>query len=542
MIQNLLYLSDYQTIIYHKKAQSFFKQYSCQNDNIVDFIAYLRKYNKAPLAILVDTAQEEYQTQLLPHVLGKDRQDQLKHKMRRLFERTPYTYAIVQEREKTGRRDDRVLFSALNNQETLTTWINALTDHKIPIIGVYSVPLLSQQLLKYFSLPINQTDKNYLLLLNHTPAISPHSLQGLRQTLFINQQFQLSRLIPLNTTQPSEYADYIINQLIRTQQYLHSKRLLPQSATLSVIIMTQATLLPELVSQFKQKKLSTIKLYPIDISTFLQIDHAKEEQQYLHSLLAHFSLKRTPKNHYATLNERRYFIFSQLRTGLYLIALMSLLSSGAVSYATWQASNQLELQIQSINNNIQQQQRLLEQRRANVPVLPIDLTHFRNVVETGQFITVQHIQHQEMWEKISQVLTRHPNLLLTELEWGVSDSSEQIFTAAIEKEDKDKKVDEISPPMMYQTEIIEEIKISDHFIEGVRLRGKISPFDGNYRVALKLYNDFITDLQQQPAWTVEKTAPPYGTELRQGQIGTQTEATEAPFAVEILVKHAYQQN
>ncbi len=540
MIKNLLYLSDYQAIIYRIEAQSLVKQYSCQNDNIVDFIAYLKKYGKASLAILVDTAQEEYQTVLLPHVLGKDRQDQLKHKMRRLFERTPYTYAMVQEREKMGRRDDRVLFSALNNQEILTALINALTDHKIPIIGIYSVPLLSQQLLKYFSLPVNQADKNYLLLLNHTPAISPHNLQGLRQTLFINQQFQLSRLIPLNTNQPNEYADYIINQLIRTQQYLHSKRLLPQSAMLSVIIMTQAILLPELVSQFKQKKLSTIKLYPIDITAFLQIDHAKEEQQYLHSLLAHFSLKRTPKNHYATLNERRYFVFKQLRIGLYLIALMLLSSSGAISYTTWQASNQLEQQIQSVNDNIQQQQRLLEQRRANIPVLPIDLAHFRNVVETGQYITAQHIQHQQMWEKISQVLTRHPNLLLTELEWGVSDSSEKIFTATVEKEDKE--MDAISSPIMYPTEIIEEAKISDHFIEGVRLHGKISPFDGNYRVALKLYNDFITDLQQQQAWTVEKTAPPYGTELRQGQIGTQIEVTEAPFAVEILVKHAYQQN
>lgn len=537
MIKKILYLSDYQGIIYHLTAKTFIKQQTFQHDKLVDFIAYLQNRDRTPLVVLVDTAQEEYQIQRLPHVLGKDRRDQLQHKIQRLFERTPYTYAVVQGREKTGRGDDQVLFLALNNQEILATWINILVEHKIPLIGIYSVPLLSQSLLKHFVLPTKKIDNNYLLLLNHTPAISVHHLQGLRQTFFIDQKFQLSRLIPLNITQPTEYAEYIINQLTRTQQYLHSKRLLPQQAILVVIILTQESFLSHLLTQFKQQNLSNIKLYPVDINYFLPTIPITAESYYLHYLLAHLVIKRLPKNHYAKFDERRYFIFKQLRTVLYTISLLLLSSAVVMSNSIWQKSIQLTEKIQVINHDIQQQQTMLAQQRAEVPILPIDLAHFRNIVETGQYITARHIQHQKMWKKISEVLIRYPTLLLTELEWGVGTSSEQIFTATLEEQEveKDNSIDAISSATMYPDEN-EEAGVD--FIEGVRLQGKISPFDGNYRVALKLYNDFVVDLQQvEAAWTVEKTAPPYNTKLRQGQIGSQVEVTEAPFAVKILLKY-----
>lgn len=536
MIKKILYLSDYQIIIYHLEAKGFVKNCTFLNDNLVDLIRYLENHDKTPLVILVDTAQEEYQIVLLPHVLGKDRQDQFNHKMQRLFERTPYRYATLQGREKSGRGDDRVLFSALNNQENLTSILNILMEYKIPIIGIYSVALLSQQLLKYFSLPLAQ--QNYLLLVNHTPPISAHSLQGLRQTFFINQQFQLSRLIPLNITQPVEYIDYIVNQITRTQQYLHSKRLLPPNAVLSVFIITEMDYLPHLTAQFNQ--LLNIRLYILDINQLLSIKFTTSESHHLPYLLAHTVLKRLPKNQYATLTERRYFVFNRLRTVLYGVSVLSLSGAIVVSYLFWQQTQQLIQQSQSLDQKIQQQQMVLTQRRATIPTLPIDLAHFRNVVESGQYIMAQHIQHQIMWEKISQVLVQYPNLLLTELKWGIGNSTQEIFTTTSKTETDKDEVDAVSSASIYPSDKIDVTEATDQFIEGVRLRGKIFPFDGNYRVALKLYNDFVVDLQRQEAtWQIEKSQPPYDTKSRQGQIGTQVDLKEAPFAVEILLKHDY---
>lgn len=536
MIKKILYLSDYQLIIYHLEAKVFTKYCTLLNDNIVDLISYLENYDKTPLVILVDTAQEEYQIVLLPHVLGKDRQDQFNHKMQRLFERTPYRCATLQGREKNGRGDDRVLFSALNNQENLTSILNILMEYKIPIIGIYSVALLSQQLLKYFSLPLAQ--QNYLLLVNHTPPISAHSLQGLRQTFFINQQFQLSRLIPLNITQPVEYTDYIVNQITRTQQYLHSKRLLPANATLSVLIITHTDYLPHLMSKFDQSL--NIKLYLVDIKQLNSIKLTATEDYYLPYLLADLLSKQIPKNHYAKLAEKRYFVFNRLRMILYGISVSSLSGAIVVSYLFWQQTQQLIQQSQSLDREIQQQQTVLTQRRATIPTLPIDLAHFRNVVESGQYIIAQHIHHQIIWEKISQVLVQYPNLLPTELKWGIGNSAQEIFTTTSKTETEQDEVDAVSSASVYPPDKIDSTEATDQFIEGVRLRGKISPFDGNYRVALKLYNDFVIDLQRQEAtWQIEKSQPPYDTKSRQGQIGTQVDLKEAPFAVEILVKHDY---
>jgi len=181
MKKHILYQSDDELQAFWIVGKKITKSQCFQkvSNGEAEFSQYLKRHAKTPIYWLIDTKQETYQTTLMPHVLGKEHRELMAHKVKRLFDQTVYTYGIVQGREMQGRRDDRVLFIA-----------NVITRHKVPLVGIYSLPLLTQNLLKY--LP----QSYYTLLVTYTPQSNQPA--GLRQSFFIQQKLQFSRLIPLN--------------------------------------------------------------------------------------------------------------------------------------------------------------------------------------------------------------------------------------------------------------------------------------------------------------------------------------------------------
>ena len=176
MKKHILYQSDYELHAFFVKGLKIkeVQRFQTLNEFKENFTQYLSRNPKTPIYWLVDTTQEAYQTTLLPHVFGKDRRELMAYKMRRLFEKSDYTYGIVQGRETQGRKDDRVLFMALNDPNFLEPWLSLITRQKIPLAGIYSLPLLSQHLLKH--LP----QAPYTLLVTDTPH--SENTAGLRQT------------------------------------------------------------------------------------------------------------------------------------------------------------------------------------------------------------------------------------------------------------------------------------------------------------------------------------------------------------------------
>jgi len=296
-LTRILYLSDYEVIAYQANAKlktlEIVQRFAKNTEGYDDFKHYLQQDVKTPIFWLVDTSYEEYRIAQIPHVLGKDRKSVLAHRMKRLFEYTSYTYAQVQGRETSGRGDDIVLFTALNQINLLQPWLNDILEYKIPLRGIYSVPLLSQSLLRYFS------PEPYTLLVTHTPKINAQSTHGLRQSFFVQQSFQLSRLIPVTLEYSQAYAKMIIDQIIKTQYYLNSTRLLPSTTPLSVFILLPPPLL-HVVHDFVNKyPHPDLYIHCIDIHELAQQFDFQSENQllYLHDLVAYHLVHITPNNH-----------------------------------------------------------------------------------------------------------------------------------------------------------------------------------------------------------------------------------------------------
>lgn len=536
MPKRILYLSDYELRAFQTKGKTLTEVLRLKTNSKIEseFVNYLTKNIKIPIYWLIDTTQEEYQVSLLPHVLGKDRRDLLAYKMKRLFEKTPYGYGVVQEREKQGRGDDRVLFTALNNPALLQPWLNLITTHKVPLAGIYSLPLLSQNLLKY--LP----KKPYFLLVTNTPPISSHSSAGLRQSFFVNQKLQFSRLIPLNSLEPQEHAEYVVSQIVKTHNYLDNAGRLPPieaaDSSLSVAILTDTRFLKPLKKSIHYDS-SVMNIQVLDNRDFArQLGWQTDEPKlYLHNFVAYQLSRRWHiPNHYAQATDGRYFFYRQVRIALYFASVLLLSGAAAASSMILEQTLLLKQKGQKTIKEITNRETQLKQLREQEPRdLPLRIELIRNVVDVGRYIKAHHISPQPAWEKLSQVLHRHPLLFLERLEWGIGHSKPEIFSPApdLVSRNYDKTTETSDNPS-------EQLDPAKNFLEGLRLHGQIYPFQGNYQNALQAVRQFVEDLRQETGWTVEeRDLPDKSGRALEGSIGSETEVGKAPFVLDLFIKH-----
>ncbi|MDM8566770.1 hypothetical protein QUF74_14095 [Candidatus Halobeggiatoa sp. HSG11] len=498
MSKRILYQSDHELLALEVKTT--IKQVKIKDE--AEFNEYLSKDLKTPIYWLLDTVKEEYQMATLPHVVGKDRNDLIRHRKKRLFQDTSYSHAVLQDREKEGRKDDRILFIALSNPEILQPWLKLIVAHKVPLVGIYSVPLLSQQLLNF--LPKTA----YTLLITDNSPTTPASI---RQSFFRNQKLQLSRLIPLhaNATEPQEYANYVLRQITTTQHYLENNRLLPEVGALSIIILTTTD---------KCKACETLNANNLNI-------HFEDSQKLANKLklqkpliAALFARNSRVKNHYAKAADRLYMFHRRGRIIMYSIAALiligTIMAGGLIVQDTIKIKQKGEKFLNQANNL---EEKIKTLRLTELPDLPFRSELIVSVVDVGLRLQAKHISPQATWKKLSTVFNLHHKLVLKKLEWEVANSPSEIFKSTPTLEDE--STDDFQP--------------KKYFIEGVRLHGEVSNFK-SYKDALVIFKKFVRDLSRY--WKIEVLQQPYDPK---DKLHGGSEKIKAPFIIQILITHSY---
>ena len=410
MPKRFLYVSDYAALAYQVqgKVVQHVAQFFPNSENQSDFIHYLTTNPKTPIVFLLDTSQEGYYLLQLPHVGGKDRQELLNHKIKRLFEHASYTYNVVQGREQQGRGDDKVLFMALNNANILQPWLNLITTHKVPLMGIYSFPLLKEVLLK--SLP----KASYTLLVMPTPQWGEQNTFGLRQSFFVHQRLHFSRLVPLATSTLTTYPETVAHQITKTQRYLETSKLLPVNESLTVIILANTVHFSALQDFFQQKS-AEVNVHILDTQDIARQlgGYYVEESLYSHHLLIYLlSKKLWMSNHYAKPLETRYLQHHWIQTGLYFTSVLFLVGSVLGSAMIFHEASTIKQQGERHAERIAQRQAELEKLGRELPVLPFEVQLIRNVVDVGRYLSSLHVFPRPILEKLSQVLTRHERLFV----------------------------------------------------------------------------------------------------------------------------------
>lgn len=419
-------------------------------DDMKRFTVFLSAVN-IPTYLLTDLIEEDFRHEIVPHLRGGSRKLLLERKFDQFYRNTPFHQATMLHRQKTGRRDDDFLFSALTNPSVIMPWLNILLAQKIPLAGIYSVPQISAPL-------IADHPSSHLLL------ISWEKFSGLRQTYFSDHHLQISRMTPIHAQQT--FHEAVSKELSRTYLYLKSLSLLPLGRTLDVRILCHRNDRDKLEADglINDTEMHYDFTDIADIATRLGMEHEQPDsdatQIFLHQLAVN-----PPKSHYASATHTHYFALWRCRRALNIASITLLF--GAL---LWSAINFWMSSKEAADTDL-----LKLQTRQTQETLQLTLASFPNTyapapdMKTGVLIEHKLAQYaatpQEIMGPISTVLEHNLRIELDELSWQMS-----------------------------ATEPITTNTLADVPAQVIILTGHLLNFSTDYRAALNYLEQFQHDL------------------------------------------------
>ena len=418
--------------------------------------------------------------------------------------------------QSEGRRDDRVLFTALIRPDMLTPWLGQLERFKIPLTGIYSLPLLSKLLVKKLKI----TGSHILL-------VSMHSTGGLRQSFLHDQQLKLSRLAITPDVGAARYPSYILGEVEKLRRYLGSLRLLPLDAPLDVHVVSAGSILEELEHQAS------------DSITTRHIFHSAEEvakklglrnlTEPVHAELvfAHLVAKESVKNHYAPLRETRYFSMQRARVAMIAASWLMLLGGlGFAGYKFVQIVNTKQESLEVKRQTVFYTERLRLAREL-LPPSPALAEDIQAAVEMADTLRDYRSSPVQMMATLSAGLDRFPALHIEAIDW-VATADPNVKVGGRKQTAARARGTKVDPDLLGNQYHV------------AHLRGRLVPFDGDYRRALETvarFVDAISRLEQVEA--AQATQLPLDTSSGQrllGSAGSGSRSGQAEFAVRVVIK------
>lgn len=417
-----------------------------------DFASFLQSI-KCPAYLLTDLIEEDFRHEIVPHLIGRRRTVLLQRKFEQFYRNTPFHQVTLLRRQKTGRRDDEMRFSALTNPSLIAPWLDIISAQQTPLAGIYTVPQISAPLVK-------DIPSNHLLL------VSWEKFAGLRQTYFSNHQLQVSRLTPVHVD--LTFRDAVARELSRTYQYLKSLSLLPSGQQLNVVILCHGVDRDEMQDKLPQNtdmhySFADIAQVGRQLNIGYNFTDSDASQIFLHQLAAH-----PPKNHYANASHTHYFDLYRLKHALNVGSGILLL--GAILWSVnnlWESSSNAK---EAATLKTQAQYILSEVARVTsaFPDASVRGADMKAAVSTMRKLGLYAPAPLDIMAPVSAVLDRHAQIQIDDFTWQMS-AAEPIASNALA----------IVPAQV------------------VNLKGRLVDFDHDYRAILNYLASFQDDLAAQ---------------------------------------------
>lgn len=404
----LMYYNRVQAYVWTKKSLELASEFGKDPDD--QFVEFIRGFKNVPIIIVTDYLEESFRHDTGVHVQGTDRTALLERKLNYSFRNTAYRAASIIGRETEGRKDDKILLSALTKPEMLEPWIKILLDEKLHIQSVTSVAYLMQT----FSQKTGFTDKNLMI-------VSIEEGSELRQTFLRNGKIQFSRLTSLTTKETASLPDAINHESLQIRQYLERIKLLSFDSQMVIRVFSPLKI-DEEVLEGHNNKLNTFECFDInELANSYAISIEGLERSPTTLYLARILQRTQMENVYAPIQVLKYFQLNKLAgglrsTGISLVIMTLFLKSFSLidTLGNWDLVDNLQLQSEPLNR----QYDLLTQ---SFPDTPIPSAEMALVVETAEQVTNNSYKVEEALAIIGQALTSAPELQLTSITWAMAE-------------------------------------------------------------------------------------------------------------------------
>jgi hypothetical protein len=469
-----LFLAGGRLAVYHWAGGELLEPlwFSADEGGLSEFSLYLAHAPHDPVYMLVDVVEEEFREESIPHVLGGDRRALIRTRVNRLFRNPTYSHAVVQGRDAGGRRDDQLLLAALIRPDLLSPWIGQIAKHKIPLAGIYSLPFVSEALIKH--MPVDS---------EHALLVTQQSTGGLRQTFFNNKRIKVSRLAIMPPGGAPGRASYVLGEIEKIRRYLNSLRQLPHDSPLDVYVVGDSSLLADITQQSPDSLTTRHHLFELDEVAEMAGMKIPYGSEYADRIFAHLLAKKRMPNQYAPASQMRHSTMHNTRLWLIAASVLLVVASLFVSGAKVVDSVVASGETGSANEQTAFYDERYDIARKRMPKIPAEPKDIKSAVEMADKLRAYKMTPRAMVVTLSEGLARFPELTLDNIRWRASSDRDKLIGnrggSADARQGRGSAGGDPSDANLYQL---------------ARVRGRVEPFSGDYRAALGMVRGFAAAL------------------------------------------------
>lgn len=490
--KRLLYFSAGSVSAFLWKRGELTAEVSLENNEagLAAFSEYASVHRDSLFYLLADVVEEDFFQEVLPKVGGKDRALLLGRKLAQRYRDTTLALTATLGVETGARRDERVLFSSFTNTQQFQPWLATLRSHEARLVGVYSVPFVTPQLIERAGLKVPRC------------LVVSQQSGGLRQTFIEGGRMRFSRLGRIDITDPARMAQNFVAESSRIQQYLTNLRLLPREAgALDVLVLAPAgqkslyteacvsnTRLNfhvhdtgELATQLK------LKNYPAEL---------RSEAIFLHLLAEH-----QPAEQYVAEPMRRFYRLWQARLGLIAggiaVFVFCLLLAGLKVIDVYSIEQLIAADKTQEANAAREYARLTQ----SFPKTPTSTENLKAGVKSFKVLFKQTTSPTTLLTDVSQALATSPQIEIDRVSWEVS-------ATAGGAAPRNPRAAPTSP-----VGVTQEPASADTRYEIAEISARVMTQQASdYRTVGNLVNGFVDALKNRPGWSIVAVKLPFDTD------------------------------
>lgn len=379
-----------------------------------NFRFYLAEHARTPITVLVDTVAEDFLVESLPHVSYYDRKGFLNRKSLQHFRGLDYRSSSVVDREKSGRKNDKVLFSALTKNQVVEPWLRAMLQEEIPIQGVTTPAFALCKVAEHFDL----LSDGCTLLVNWEKT-------GIRQTFINEKRMMFSRLSQLPADTGIDLASEIMDNCVQSKDYLERIGLLKFDQRLDLHIITPQLNETDFDNHRDNGSFYSMQHHrPADLISVEEYNGPEETKTAVLLCLNWGVRSGQLANRYGGPSVQRFYDLGQVRRIIYTFSISAMVLSIGVSLPLFFDALISNSRIDSLRQQAEPIRLQYDALTAQFPETPIPSDAMVLAVTTHESIAEQAFDPRDLMGRVSQVVARFPAVNLSSLEWELRGQDE----------------------------------------------------------------------------------------------------------------------
>lgn len=408
--------------VLHKQTLVHDAKFSDEDVGYENFRYYLAEAAPTPITLMVDSVAEDFLAESLPHVSMYDRKGFLNRKCDQHFRGLEYRSANVVGREKTGRKNDKVLFSALTKNQILEPWVRVLLQMEIPVQSITTPAFALVKVAKKYEL----FTRKAVLLVNWETS-------GIRQTFIINEKMMFSRLSQVQAGPDEELAGQIIESCNQSKDYLERIGLLAFDQPLDLHIITPQLRDDDFLPHSESRYFASIHHHNSVEMLGHELFNGPEQSMTAVLLCLDWGVRDgLLSNQYAPPPVLRFYELGQVRKYVSLFCLGAMIASAGVSLPLLLDALERREIAAGLRADIVPIQSQYDALTAQFPETPIPFETMELAVSNHDLIRRQISSPVEVMRSVSEVIGRSPAIVLNSMEWRLNgELPDAVITSAL---------------------------------------------------------------------------------------------------------------